>query len=197
MHAPSRPQPNQAHQPTTAQLMRGFSLMETMVTVSIMAILAALAAPIFQALINKWHVYKTVEDMKSTIYYARSEAIKRGGGLGVQKNPKTTPGCALADTKEDWGCGWFIFVDSNGNGTKNANEEILQTITPAPNVNVTHRNGGTNIKVDRYGKMSGLNAKGFIFSPVSTGIASPATRGICMASGGRIRVIEDVPCSNK
>ena len=184
-------------QPTIANPMHGFSLMEVMVTVGILAILAALAAPSFQPLIDKWRVQQTVENMKSTLYYARSEAIKRGGRVGIQKNDDVAD--CTASTSQEWGCGWFVFVDSEGtgNGKWNKNkEEILQNIPPPINVDVIHKSGGTNINVDRYGKMSGLNAKGFIFSPALTGISSPATRGICMASGGRIRVIEDIPCSN-
>ena len=174
---------------------RGFTLIETMVVTVIVAILAALAAPSFGTTIDRWRVRQAVENMTSTLYYARSEAIKRGGQVGIQKNPKTTAGCKLAKTSEEWGCGWFVFVDSDSNGKWNSDEEILQNVLTPTNTNVIHKSGGTNIKVDRYGMMSGLNAKGFIFSPEPTGVSSPATRGICMASGGRIRVIEDVPCS--
>ena len=177
---------------------RGFSLIELMVTVGILAILAALAGPSFQPLIDKWRVQQAVENMKSTLYYARSEAIKRGGRIGIQRNDDVAD-CAENSPSQEWSCGWFVFVDSEGtgNGKWNKNkEEILQNIPPPINVDVIHKSGGTNINVDRYGKMSGLNAKGFIFSPALTGISSPATRGICMASGGRIRVIEDIPCSN-
>ena len=188
----------QRHRPCSSALrMRGFSLIEVMVTVAILGVLAALAGPSFQPLIDKWRVQQTVENMKSTLYYARSEAIKRGGRVGIQKNDVAD--CAPDSTAQEWSCGWFVFVDSEGtgNGKWNKNkEEILQNIPPPINVDVIHKSGGTNINVDRYGKMSGLNAKGFIFSPALTGISSPATRGICMASGGRIRVIEDIPCSN-
>ena len=183
-------------QPTIANPMHGFSLMEVMVTVGILAILAALAAPSFQPLIDKWRVQQTVENMKSTLYYARSEAIKRGGRVGLQKNDDVAD--CTASTSQEWGCGWFVFVDSEGtgNGKWNKNkEEILQSIPPPINVNVMHSSGGTNIKVDRYGMMSGLNAKGFAFTPKPAGTSSPATRSLCMASGGRIRVIEEIPCS--
>ena len=185
----------QARHNSAAKEMRGFTLLEVMVTVGILGVLAALAAPSFQPLIEKWRVQQTVENMQSTLYYARAEAIKRGGRIGIQKNPKTTPGCALANTNQEWGCGWFVFVDSDDNGKWKSGEEILQAVSTPANTDVIHKTGGTNIKVDRYGMMSGLNAKGFIFSPSPTGVSSPATQGICMASGGRIRVIEDVPCA--
>lgn len=173
---------------------RGFTLIETMVVTAIVAVLAALAAPSFGTTIDRWRVRQAVENMTSTLFYARSEAIKRGGRVGIQKNPKTTAGCTLANTNQEWGCGWFVFVDSDGNGKWKSSEEVLQTFDTPSNVNVMHTSGSTNINVDRYGMMSGLNAKGFTFSPEPIGVSSPATRTICMASGGRIRVLEEASC---
>ena len=187
---------SQQHQPTSAHRMRGFTLIEVMVVVSILGVLAALAAPSFTSLIDKWRISQATDSMKSTIYYARSEAIKRGGRIGIQKNENGN-GCSLAQYKQEWGCGWFVFVDSNGNNKWSAEETILQT-TPAPiNINVIHNGGGTNINVNRYGKLGSLNAKGFFFNPDSTGISSPATRSLCMSSGGRIKITEKIPCTNK
>ena len=175
--------------------LRGFTLIEVIVVVSILAVLAALAAPSFTPIIERWRVRQVVENMTSTMYFARSEAIKRGGNIGIQRNANNTDGCTLTNDPQDWSCGWFVFVDSNGNGAWVSGEEKLQVIAPPTMINVMHKSGNENIKVNRWGKMDGLNAKGFIFSPQPAGISSPATRGICVASGGRIRVIEDVPCN--
>ena len=172
----------------------GFTLIEVMVTVAILATLAALAGPSFQPLIEKWRVQQAVGDMQSTIYYARSEAIKRGGYVGIQKSANDKKGCTLAKYKQEWGCGWFVFVDKNNDGKWGTDEQIIQRIPPPVNTNVMHTSGGTNIKLDRYGMMSGLNAKGFAFVPTSGNPSSPTTRGICVSSGGRIRVIKDIPC---
>lgn len=174
---------------------KGVTSIELMVTASIIATLVALAAPAFTMLIERWRVRDAMESMRSTLFLARSEAIKRGGGIGIQKLPKTTPGCSLANTNQEWGCGWFVFEDTNNDGKWQSTEPRLQAVTTPKNINVIHKSGGISIKVDRYGMMSGLNAKGFIFAPEPTGISSPATRGLCMSSGGRVRVIEDVPCS--
>lgn len=175
---------------------RGFTSIELLVVVAVIGTLTVLAAPRFSSLIDRWQVRKTTEALVSTLYFAKSEAIKRGGRIGVQKLPNIADGCQLAGTNQEWGCGWIVFVDSDGNGKRKADEEILQKFEISQNIDVIHQSGGSGIVVDRYGKMDGLNAKGFVISPTSTGISSPATRGICMAAGGRIRIIEDVPCSN-
>ena len=173
---------------------KGFTLLEVMVVVSILAILAALAAPSFTPTIERWRVRQAVENMTSTMYFARSEAIKRGGNIGIQKNDNNTDGCTLAGTAQEWSCGWFVFADSNGNGAWNTGEEKLQVITTPTRINVMHNSGDKSIQVNRWGQMDGLNAKGFTFSPEPAGISSPATQSICVATGGRIRVKEGTPC---
>ena len=182
-------------QTTAWRLVAGFTAIEMMVTVAIMAILASIEIPSFTLIIEHWRVNDATNAMTDTLYLARAEAIKRGGNIGIQKIPKTAPGCKLANTNEEWGCGWFIFEDSNSDGKWQATETKIQTVTTPTNINVIHKSGGTSIKVDRYGMMSGLNAKGFIFAPEPAGISSPATQGICMSSGGRIKVIKEIPCA--
>lgn len=172
----------------------GFSLIELMTALAVLLCLTLLGAPTFKQLHESWKVKQTTDSLSKTLYLARSMAIQQGGRIGIQKNAKGTGGCTLANTNQEWGCGWFIFVDENDDGKWQNSERKLQVFTPEPNTNVIHQSGGTNIKVDRNGMMSGLNAKGFVISPEPAGIGSPATRGLCMSSGGRIRVIEDIPC---
>ena len=62
---------------------RGFTLLEVMLVVGVLGVLATLVAPSFTRIIEKWRVQQTVEIMKSTLYFARSEAIKRGGLYAV------------------------------------------------------------------------------------------------------------------
>lgn len=182
--------------PGTRLVCHGFTSIELMVTVAIVALLSAIAAPSFSLIIERWRILETVEIMKSSLMFARSEAIKRGGNLYLEKLPKTTVGCVTDGTNQDWDCGWVIFVDANGDKRWNAGEEI-QRYEPPRNITVSRTKSGATISVDRWGMMDGANLIGFTIAPQPTGISSPSTKGICMSSGGRIRVIEqkDVPCT--
>jgi type IV fimbrial biogenesis protein FimT len=164
---------------------RGFTAIEILVVVGIMGILAALAGPSFTPLIQQWRVRQAVENMTSTIYYARSEAIKRGGNITVLKNPLTSE-CAQADTTNEWSCGWSVFIDSNNNGTQQVTEVTLQIFPVPSGVNVMHIISSAMFKVDRWGQINGLGAESFTFSPVGPGVSSPSTTTLCISSGGRI-----------
>lgn len=164
---------------------RGFTAIELMVVIAMIAILAALAAPSFSSIIERWRVYKAVKGMESTLHLARSEAIKRNGLVAIEKLPNSRD-CSLAATNQEWGCGWQIFVDSNNDGTHDGAEEILH-VTPAPkNVNVSMGNSARSLRVDRWGQVSSLGTAGIQFSPHPTGVTSPATTRLCVSSGGRI-----------
>lgn len=172
----------------------GITLIEALVVISILSILTALATPQFQTLHERRQTQQAVNDFKSTLLFARSEAIRRGGQVAIQKQNNGTGICKNATTNQDWSCGWFVFIDHNSNGTWNASEPKLHEVQLNGQVNVMHTSGGRSFRVDRYGMASGLNAKGLTFSPERSGISSAATQTLCMSSGGRIRTVHDASC---
>ena len=175
---------------------RGFTAIELMVTVSIVALLLALAAPSFTPLIESWRVRQATEQLQSTLNYARSEAIKHGGRVAIQKIPNNTNGCTSATDNSDWDCGWIVCQDTNGNGTCNATEPVLQRIDAPAKVQITRTGGGASIKLNRWGLVDGTWL-GFSLVPLDKSTSHPGARGVCMSSGGRIRVIppESIPCT--
>ena len=172
---------------------RGISLIELLITISIISILVAVGLPQFRSLYERWQVLQTAQSMQSTLILARSLAIQRGGKIGIRK-VNDSQSCKNAGTNQEWGCGWFIYSDENDNGAWNTSEPKLHEIILKGDTNVMHTSGGINIKFDRFGMASGLNVKGFTFTPLDSGISSPATQTLCMSSGGRIRIINDSSC---
>ncbi|RMX06085.1 prepilin-type N-terminal cleavage/methylation domain-containing protein [Allofranklinella schreckenbergeri] len=187
------PIPAQAHTRLRPQSY-GFTLIELLVVIAIVAILAGIAAPSFNPLIERWRVLGSVSAFESSIYLARSEAIKRGGSVVMRKLPKNRQ-CTLASTNQEWGCGWEVFVDSNRNNRRDTSDLLLQTIAPqnATNVMLPGNRGG-QLTFDRWGQINGLSAGRIVISPEPAGASSPATKALCISSGGRIRIVDGEVC---
>lgn len=89
---------------------RGFTLVELMVTIAVLAILVAIAFPSFEASFRSNRVATSNNALLTALSMARSEAVRNTRGGGV---------CASADgngCNGDWSNGWIAFADNDGNG---------------------------------------------------------------------------------
>lgn len=140
----------------TAQ--RGFTAVELMVVVSIIAILTAMAAPSFRPLIERWRVRSATNALESTLYFARSEAYKRGGNIVISRN--AVDGNCTSTGNTDWKCGWVVYHDVNRNGNRDAcvtpgtGECPIQQIDAYTNVDLFVPGSNGMFTVDRYGVIS-------------------------------------------
>lgn len=167
---------------------RGFTTIELMVVIAIITILAALAAPSFRPLIERWRVRAATEDLQSILYYARSEAIKRGGKI-VLKKIASGNGCTAADANTQWGCGWTVFIDANDNATQDAGELTLQTSSAPTKLEINLASSNGYITVDRWGQLASAGSSSFNFRlfPQGSNATNSAAATLCVAAGGMIR----------
>ncbi|OGA83968.1 MAG: hypothetical protein A2Z90_02770 [Burkholderiales bacterium GWA2_64_37] len=170
-----------------------------MVAVAIVAVLAALAAPSFTPLIERWRVRSAAETLTSSLYYSRSEAIKRGGNVIIEKNPNSG-NCTSASTNAEWGCGWKVFFDVNNNGIQDAcnmgttlNECDLQVIHTPTNVEIGLAASTGKISVDRWGMMSHTGsgtltatAMAFDLMPKGKTLTDNSSVRLCVSTSGRL-----------
>lgn len=92
---------------------RGFTLVELLVTLSVLAILLAVAVPSFQGTIASNQLTSRTNELVSALNLARSEAIRRGTRVTLCKS---SSGTACSSTG-DWEQGWIAFVDTTRSGT--------------------------------------------------------------------------------
>ena len=114
--------------------------------------------------------------------------------MTIEKIPNNSNGCGSGG-KNEWSCGWIVCEDSNGNGICNTDDSVLQRVNAPSRVQVTRPAGsGASIKVNRWGLVDGPYLS-FSLVPLGKSATDTAARGVCMSSGGRVKVIEVLPCS--
>ena len=156
---------------------RGFSLLEVMVVVAILAILAALAGPSFTPMIERWRVRSATEDLQSSLYFARSEAIKRGGGISV-----------AAKDGADWSSGWQ--VKSGTDVVQNTDQPtgVVVSVTDSESKSLL------SIDIDRWGKLE-KTPLAFSLQPKGADPSSAHTEMLCISLGGQIKRKSSSTCS--
>lgn len=86
------------------QTTRGFTLIELMVTIAVLAIVIAIAAPSFTSVIQSNRTTALHHEILGAIQLARSEAVKRRKEVVVCRSENMTD-CANG---ADWTVGWLV-----------------------------------------------------------------------------------------
>lgn len=106
----------------TAALSHGFSLVELMVTVAVVAIVAALALPSLTSVINNNRLTSQANELVSGLQTARSEAVRRNAPVTLCGS---ADGSTCAGTDDPWER-WIVLTGA----------EVLRDATVKPPVQV-------------------------------------------------------------
>jgi len=104
----------------------GFTLVEMIITIAVMAIVSTIGVPSFNDVILSSYAVTHTNDFLSSLNLARSEAIKRGQRVVVCKSLNNICQASLPG----WEQGWMVFVDSNNTALLDSNEFPLRVHGP-------------------------------------------------------------------
>lgn len=157
---------------------RGFTLIELMVTISVLAILVTIGMPSLQTFIQNSRLQSQSASLMGDLNYARAEAVRLGSPVAV---------CASADGATcsgalTWETGWLVFNDINTNNAVDAGE--LLRAAPALGGGNTLRTGARVLV--RFNAQGYSNGFADTFSACDIrGLGS--ARGVILSNQGRVR----------
>ena len=174
----------------------GFTLIELMIVMLIVAIFVVVGVPNFQNLISDNRLSTQANSLVSSMQLARSEALKLRTTISICR---TTDGASCVGTNGAWDSGWLVFVDDNqngaadatdGNGDTDAGERVLLAQGPLSSGNTLRGVNAVNNFVSYL--PSGLSSTNGNFR-LCDGRAPDADKGRQITVGTTGRVSVSVP----
>jgi len=111
--------------PGCRQPRRGFTLVELMVVVAVVVVLLASAGPAMSSFATANQIAAAKSTFAGALALARSEAAKRGTSVIVQARGSAPSG-------NEFGAGWDVVVDTNGNGSVDTSDLTVRSFDALP-----------------------------------------------------------------
>ncbi|QWT21527.1 GspH/FimT family pseudopilin [Bacillus sp. NP157] len=175
---------------------RGFTLLEMLVTVSIMAILLAMALPSLRGTIQKHRLRTSTDNLQSAVEYARAEAMLRATYVSVCASADGST-CSAAATYET---GWLVYAHPVATTTASAtytagtNGMLLLRVGQALNLVSARGTDGNVVTFGQQGQLEAVASRtnatqpmAFVLCAVTSGSAMPG-QNTTRVPGSRIGI---------
>lgn len=158
----------------------GFTLVELMVTVAVLAILITLAVPSFRDLLSNSRSATLTNELVFSLKLARSESIKRG--LRTEVCPRTTANAATCSASaDDWSNGWVVRITE---GCVDDCEVLYDSRQGVATHDVRYNQA--RVPFDRSGRL--LGSIGGTFTICDPAVKASA-RQVVLSGSGRTRLV--------
>lgn len=184
-----------SHQMPDRIAQRGFTLVELIVTIALVAILSTLAIPSFSEMLRQWRRDSATRELSTSLQLARSESIKTSRQIVMC--PSTNGTACVAGT--EWRNGWMVYVD-DGAGTQsnannqvyNTNERILKVVSAQAGVATLTSTGGVQLMQFLPNGIVGSATTTFTVTPSGASAATKVDK-ITISRVGRVSVVTELP----
>ncbi len=164
----------------------GFTLVELLLAVGLLAVLAAFAAPSFADLTRRHRVDALKDSFIASIQFAKVEAVRLGQPVVLRRIEP----CPEATAAGDWRCGWQVFADANGNQKLDPDETLLQA-SARPLHTQLRKAGAVNpaaVALDARGQVTQSGTR-IEIHPEGDDMSAAEKVLICFPTGSRIRTV--------
>jgi type IV fimbrial biogenesis protein FimT len=163
----------------------GFTIIELLVVVGMIAVLMGFGIPAMGTFVKNDRLSTQINTLVGHLAYARSEAVLRSQQVALCASSNMT-----ACLGTDWGAGWILYVDADGDSKLSAGEEILRVKQPLSGGNTLSSTFADSFIYDKRG-----------FSATGTGTFSLCDdrgvtnlKSISISNTGRVRQGGGVAC---
>ena len=134
---------------------KGFTLIEVMIALSVVAILLAVAVPAWSNVVSASHNSAARTELAGTLL----DAIRHSATANTEVVLCSDAGTLRCTGDTDWSGGWMAFADSNGNRMREASERLIhRTYALTGGVHLRSTVGRTRLVFQPSGGNAGSNA---------------------------------------
>lgn len=159
---------------------KGFSLIELMACLAVLATLASMAAPVWQPLMSRTQLALARDELINEVQTARVQALQ----LGVALKLIRLNGCAWASAdSNDWSCGWQL--------QRTDTQAVLRTHAIHTPLQLMMANS-KEFSIGAHGELGSVGTRWNVRSHNAT---SDVQYVVCLNSAGRLRWQSGAACS--
>lgn len=163
---------------------RGVTLLELLVTLAIVAIVAALGVPSFLRMLARHAIATQAEELQDAVRVGRSEAMKRAGPVVLcRTEPQSVDRCA--GNGGSWQT-WLLFADLGRTGVFGAGDVILRQ----------HGEASSRMTVAGNAASIHFEATGIAHSDVDGPVFTLSPAGAAADTSGSDRALQRLVCVN-
>ena len=166
---------------------RGFSLIELLVTLSVAAILLAMATPSLAQFFRSNRVSSATNEVVLSLQLARAEAARRGRDVTLCRSTNGTT-CASGTA---WATGWIVFQDAASSGAAaptGAGSELIRVFDSLDSsLSLTGPNDHLRFRPDGTVEQIATGGSDVAFALTVSGCRGDQRRAISISRLGRVR----------